>query len=102
MIDNSRLDWQDKSKFRKALDSLVTMNAANQLQEHLLEEIARAEITEKAELRQLITKTIRETPEFFSDTWYGRQEVDSCWHTSRVRKHPGFACMKTMSASSKR
>jgi hypothetical protein len=80
MLENSRIDWRQRASLRQALDSLATVEAASRFQEHLMQAIEQADIREKDELRRRIALIIKHNPDFFSDTWYGREEVSCCWH----------------------
>ncbi len=100
MLENSRIDWRQRASLRESLDSLATVGAANQFQEYLMQAIEQADTREKDELRRRIAQTIKQNSDFFSETWYGREEVSCCWHhvtsaqTTWLRLHEDYTRLR--------
>ena len=73
----SALDMSDARRVQQVLKTPLTLGEALQLQQQLLSRIHDCELEQMGRRRQQIAATIHHCPEFWNNTWFGRDRAQS-------------------------
>ena len=71
------LDMSDSRRVRDVLKTALTLGEALQLQQQLISRIHECELEQMGRRRQQIAATIHHSPEFWNNTWFGRDRAQS-------------------------